>query len=115
MNVKIPHKISAAEKKAMTKEIHKQIAESRKHYEKQINELVLWSVMNKFQCSKKKLKQFYMDFESSLNELLSHYEMSDEDLPWMCEVQLQRIGIDVDEWQKEFEANHGRDKDLSSM
>ena len=115
MNVKIQPKISSAEKRAMTKEIHKQIAESHKHYEKQINELVLWSAMNAFRCSKKKLKQFYMDFESDLVELLRHYEMSDEDLPWICEVQLKRNGIDIDEWQKEFEANHGRDKDLSSM
>ena len=40
-----------------------------------------------------------------IKELVSRYEMEDQDDIWLCTQMLKRIGVDVEAWHKESE--HG--------
>lgn len=70
--------LTAAEKKAMDLEIQRELAEyDRKH----------------------------IAFHDRIKELVSRYEMEDQDDIWLCTQMLKRIGVDVEAWHKESE--HG--------
>lgn len=43
---------------------------------------------------------------SELKELVSRYEMEDQDDIWLCTQMLKRIGVDIEAWHKESEANN---------
>ena len=79
--------LTAAEKKAMDLEIQRELAEyDRKH----IAEIDA---------------TYYDAFHDRIKELVSRYEMEDQDDIWLCTQMLKRIGVDVEAWHKESE--HG--------
>lgn len=44
-------------------------------------------------------------FHDRIKELVSRYEMEDQDDIWLCTQMLKRIGVDIEAWHKE--SDHG--------
>lgn len=78
--------LTAAEKKAMDLEIQRVLHEQ-------------------FGFGAQRLRTYYDAFHDRIKELVSRYEMEDQDDIWLCTQMLKRIGVDVEAWHKESE--HG--------
>lgn len=97
--------LTNAEKKAMDIEIQKELAIWTRKHEKEIIAMVLRQVRRTFGSGKKKLKEFFVDFDKDIDDLVQKYEMGDMsgDDAWLCTRELEELGIDIDEWHKELE------------
>ena len=94
---------SKAEKKAVDEELCRHFAEATEKHYTEIDAMVLYYVRQRTGWGKKKLKDFYKDFVSSMEELQKRYEMSSTpDTVWLCTQMLKREGIDIEAWYKEF-------------
>lgn len=54
----------------------------------------------------KRLRAYYDAFHDRIKELVSRYEMEYQDDIWLCTQMLKRIGVDIEAWHKEIEANN---------
>lgn len=52
-----------------------------------------------------RLRTYYDAFHDRIKELVSRYEMEDQDDIWLCTQMLKRIGVDIEAWHKE--SDHG--------
>ena len=94
--------MSAAERKAAEIEIKKQLAEFDEAHSMEIDALVLWILHNEFGFGKKRLRKFYEAFADQIYSLVDRYQMEDSKAIWLCTFDLEREGIPVKEWHKEF-------------
>lgn len=98
--------LTAIEKKAMSIEINRQIAEKDAQYAADIDALVLYTLMTKYGWKKKRLKRFWNAFITEHKSLREFYQMEDQgDNEWLAHRKLKEIGVDINEWYKEVESN----------
>lgn len=92
--------LSAVEKKAMDKEIRRQLAEYDAKHKLELQALVLWQLHEQFGFGEKRLKRFYDNFDKSIDALISRYQLEETDNVWLCTLKLKEFGIDIEEWSK---------------
>lgn len=95
--------LTAAERKAMSIEINRQIAESERQHANNLDALILYVLHVHLGFGKKRLRRFYEAFTVEHNKLIEHYEMPDDNA-WLADMKLKEIGIDVAAWNAEKEA-----------
>lgn len=66
----------------------------------------LWVLHEQFGFGAQRLRTYYDAFHDRIKELVSRYEMEDQDDIWLCTQMLKRIGVDIEGWHKESEANN---------
>lgn len=95
--------LTNAEKKAMDIEIQRQLAEWTRKHEIETIALVLRQVRRTYGSGKKKLKEFFDDFDADIDALVNRYEMGEMsgDDAWLCTRELKEEGIDIEQWYKE--------------
>ncbi len=93
--------LSSAERKALDKEIKRQLAEYDRKNALEIDAVVLWVLHEKFGFGKKRLRKFFDEFTDTLDSLLEWYAMDASDQSWLCTHKLMKIGVDVEQWNKE--------------
>lgn len=97
--------LTPAEKKAMTREINRQIAEIDAQYAADIDAMVLYTLMAHYGWKKKRLKRFWDAFIAEHKALREFYEMNESgDNEWLAHRKLKEIGVDVKEWYKEVQS-----------
>ena len=101
MNCLMQRKMTAAEQKAMDREINRQLAEYIRKFEKNIDAVCLYVLHKELGWGAKRLRRFYDVFQPALRALSDRYEMGVEDQCWLCEKKLLAIGVDLDEWRRE--------------
>ena len=93
---------SAAEQRALDKEIDRQIAERDEKYAPDLDAFILYVLMVKRGWKKKRLHDFWKDFIVVHKELRDFYQMDKAgDAEWFCHRELKKIGVDVRQWYKE--------------
>lgn len=102
MNVKVRYELTAAEKKALTKEIRQQIVENEKKYNMDFDAMTLWTLHVCFGFGKKRLKRFWNCFIKEHQRLHEYYELPQKDNGWLykCMVK-EHLEIDLEEWYQE--------------
>ena len=94
--------LTAAERKAMSMEINRQLVEKDKQYAEDIDAMVLYALMVHAGWKQKKLRAFWEDFTKIHRELREFYQM---DAPgeneWLAHRMLKEIGVDVHQWCEE--------------
>ena len=58
-------------------------------------------VHEQFGFGAQRLRTYYDAFHDRIKELVSRYEMEDQDDIWLCTQMLKRIGVDIEAWHKE--------------
>ena len=96
--------LTAAERKAMEAEIKRELAESLRKMELEIEAMFLWYMHDKYGHGPKRLKQAYDDFATYMDELAKQYEMPDNAVHFVCKEKLRYYGIDIEEWYNEHKA-----------
>lgn len=91
--------LTAAEKRAMSIEINRQLIEKDKQYAADIDALVLYTLMTRYGWKQKRLKDFWEAFNAEHKALRDYYQMDDPgDNEWLAHRKLKEIGVDVKEW-----------------
>lgn len=86
-------------KRVVNKEINRQLAESHvRFYQNEIS-IILWCLHEILGLGRKRLKRFYDAYEAAWQDLKQHYESSDDDMPFIAQIKLRDIGVDLDEWK----------------
>lgn len=94
--------LTAAEKRAMNKEIDRQILERDEQYSVDVDAMVLYTLMSHYGWKKRRLKKFWDSFIAEHKALREHYEMYGVgDQEWLAHKMLKEIGVDVRQWYKE--------------
>lgn len=91
--------------KAMDIEIQKELAEYDRKHIAEIDATILWVLHEQFGFGAQRLRTYYDAFHDRIKELVSRYEMEDQDDIWLCTQMLKRIGVDIEAWHKE--SDHG--------
>lgn len=92
--------MTAAEKKAMEMEIKRQLGEYNRLNEMELDSIILWELHEQLGFGPVRLKRFFDNFGSALEDLLRRYEMGSEDQCWLCTEKLKEYGIDIESWYK---------------
>lgn len=93
--------LTAAEKKAMNIEIDKQLAEHTRKHQVEIECLFLRELREKYGFGEARLKRAFNDFSNDLDELITKYELGEEDKLWIATQQMKQQGFDVEKWHRE--------------
>lgn len=97
--------LTSAEKKALEIEVKRQLAEYTNAHELEIEAIVIRQLRRHTGWGERRLKRFYDDFSDELASLVEHYEMSEEDAPWLCTRELKEEGFDIKLWYQEKHSN----------
>lgn len=101
MKANIPWKGSNAERKAMHKEIGRQIVLQSEKYATDFDAAVLYTLHLQYGFGKDRLRKFWEAFIKQREELSKYYEMQD-DYAFICKEKLKQIGVDVQAWEDEL-------------
>ncbi len=97
--------LTSAEQKAMNIEINRQTLIKDKLYAADIDALMLYALMKHKGWKKKRLKAFWKAFNSEHKALREHYKMNEPgDNEYLAHRELKKIGVDINEWYKEDNA-----------
>lgn len=88
--------LTKIEQKALEMEIQRQYAEYIKKFENEIEAMVLWNLHTELGFGKERLLKFHKTFSQNMFDLISKYEMQDEDTAWLCLNKLKDYGIDIE-------------------
>ena len=94
-----PHK---QQEKAMNDVIKKKSIEASRILGNNMDATALYTLHKTFGFGKKRLRRFFLAFLEERKKLIEYYEM-DGEADYLCKVQLKRIGVDVEAWNKEIE------------
>ena len=93
--------LTRKEREALEIEIKKQIAESIKQYQNDFDACVLYQIHSQYNKGAKALRAFYDGWKVVHKRLLDHYELGQDDAPWLFNEKLKSIGVDVAAWNEE--------------
>lgn len=93
--------LSAAERKAMEKEIRRQLAVFNEKNCDELDAMILWYLHEEFGFGEKRLKKVYFGLADAVNGLVDRYQMDDGDQAWLCTKKLKDYGIDISKWKNE--------------
>lgn len=94
--------LSSSERKALEKEIQRQLSEYDQKNTKEIDATVLWILHEEFGFGVSRLKRFHDILNQRLKELSEYYEMDEKNQSLLCSVKLKSYGVDLDEWSNGY-------------
>lgn len=103
--------LTAKERRAMNIEINRQIVEKDAEYRDNLDAVVLYTLHVVFGFGPQKLRKFYNKLFEEHNKLVKHYEMEDEDGPFLAKEMLKRIGVDITAWNVDWEERYKKFKE----
>ena len=93
--------LTAAEKEAGDVVVQRELDDcDRKHIAGR-GATILWVLHEQFGFGAQRLRTYYDAFHDRIKELVSRYEMEDQDDIWLCTQMLKRIGVYIEAWHKE--------------
>lgn len=103
--------ISAKDRKVINAEINRQILEKDAEYRDNLDAVVLYTLHVVFGYGPQRLRKFYDKLFEEHNKLVKHYEMEDEDGPFLAKEVLKRIGVDITAWNEDWEERYKKFKE----
>lgn len=101
MRVRINNHLNAKQKKALKEECSKQFDEHLEYYNRIVALQIMHVLHFEFKFGEKRIIQFFEKLKEMQKRNIERYEVSDNDVPDICEIQLRDAGID---FNKIFEA-----------
>ena len=107
MKARIPYKMTSAERKIVKEEINRHILAAEEKYTNDFDAMVLYTLRMHLGFGKKRLRRFYEAFFAEYQRFIKFYEMPD-DVTWLCDRELKKIGVDVKQWNEEMNNDKNR-------
>lgn len=93
--------LNSEQKKAMNKEINRQILENDMKFSKDYDAAVLWTLRVCYGFGKKRIRRFWDCFLAEHQRLRECYEQNPDSEEANYKELLKKIGVDVDTWYEE--------------
>lgn len=87
--------------KALNREINQGLVEANDRFYKDEVSVILWTIHRLTGWGAIRLKRYFDAYTPAWEELKRHYQVSDDDVPWITKKLLKDIGVDLDEWMKD--------------
>jgi hypothetical protein len=97
MKVRINNKPNAKQKKVLKEECRKEFHKLLEHYNRQVALQVMNILHFDFGFGEKRLRQFFFELKEMQARYIERYEVEDDDVPDICEIQLREAGINIDD------------------
>lgn len=107
MKARVPWSPTKEQQKAIDDKIRENVLIAAENLGNNMDASILWTLHRTFGFGKKRLRRFYEAFSKERTALEEHYEMGGE-ANYLCRVQLKKIGVDIDAWNKEFDRRQRR-------
>lgn len=91
------------EQEAIDKEIFQQIVENDKVFDMDKESSILWMLHEQFGFGPKRLRRAWEMMYAETLKLREYYEMEQKDDGWLARYKLKSLGVDVEQWYKEWE------------
>lgn len=101
MRVRINNHLNAKQKKALKEECSKQFDEHLEYYNRIVALQIMHILHFDYGFGEKRLYQFFVKLKQMQARNIERYDVIDDDVPDICEIQLRDAGID---FNKIFEA-----------
>ena len=95
------NQLTSAQRKALHQECVKEFSKLLSAYNREVALQVLHILRFDFGFGQDRLKRFADKLENMQTKTVDRYEVKDEDIPNICEIQLRESGINLDELLKE--------------
>lgn len=92
---------TADEQKAIDIEVSKQLVEATDRLMNDLDAMVLYTLMVSEGWKRKKLRSFWEAVHKERDNLVKHYECTNDDYVWLARYKLKEIDVNVDEWNSE--------------
>lgn len=93
--------LTAAEQKAVDREIEKQLAKYTENHNLEIIAMTLLTLHEEFGFGEGRLRRFFDRYDEVVDDLVRRYELDEDDSAWIATLKLKEIGIDVAKWHAE--------------
>lgn len=93
--------LTAAEAKAIDREIEKRLAEHTEKHNLEIIAMTLLTLHEQFGFGEGRLKKFFDAYDAVVEGLIKRYELDEDDGAWIATQKLKDMGIDVAAWHAE--------------
>lgn len=97
--------LTAAEAKAVDREIEKHLAEHTEKHNLEIVAMTLLTLHEEFGFGEARLKRFFDRYDGVVEGLIQRYLLDSDDAPWIAMHKLKEKGIDVEAWYAEAESS----------
>ena len=98
MKVRINNQPNAKQKQILRQECVKEFDKLLDMYNRQVALQVLYILRFNYGFGQKRLKEFSDKLAAMQTKTINHYEVTDNDVPDICEIKLRESGIDVSEF-----------------
>jgi hypothetical protein len=98
MKVRINNKPNAKQKKVLKEECRKEFYKLLEHYNKQVALQVMNILHFDYGFGEKRLRQFFFKLKEMPARYIERYEVEDDDVPDICEIQLREAGINFEDF-----------------
>ena len=98
MRVRINNKPNAKQKKVLKEECRKEFHKLLEHYNKQVALQVMNILHFDYGFGEKQLRQFFFKLKEMQARYIERYEVVDDDVPDICEIQLRDAGINFEDF-----------------
>ena len=95
------NQLTSAQRKALQQECVKEFSKLLSAYNREVALQVLHILRFDFGFGQERLNKFADKLEKMQTKTVDRYEVTDEDIPNICEIQLRESGINLDELLKE--------------
>lgn len=95
------NQLTSAQRKALHQECFKEFSKLLSAYNREVALQVLHILRFDFGFGQDRLKRFADKLEKMQTKTVDRYEVKEEDIPNICEIQLRESGINLDELLKE--------------
>lgn len=93
--------LTAAEQKAVDREIEKRLAEYTDNHNLEIIAMTLLTLHEEFGFGEGRLRRFFDRYDETVEGLIQRYELDEDDGAWIATQKLKEMGIDVAKWHAE--------------
>lgn len=100
MKARVPWNPTTKQRETMKAEINRQMLKTHEQFTNDFDAMILYQLHVQLGFGKKRLRRFWDGFKVAHKELVEFYEMPN-DGGFLCREQLKRIGVDVEQWNKE--------------
>lgn len=92
--------MTRSEKKAMIHCINQQLAAAEARFYDDELAIILWALHETFGFGKKRLARFANNYKRYSEDLKQHYELRDDELPYVARLKLLDIGVDINVYKR---------------
>jgi hypothetical protein len=89
---------NAAQRKVLKQECKKEFFNLLEMYNKQVSLQIMHILHFDFGFGKKRLRKFFEKLKTMQQRLIDRYELTDNDVPDICEIQLRDAGINFEDF-----------------